>query len=139
MAELSEFFKASKYHLDLGLQSTVDNVDAVMKGNLEHWILAFSRMDPIHTQGLSSAQPNFDLKTTNHEIVYLNDKELEYLMKCAQIVLVKKLSDMGGGFSKILKQIPYKPIHKYEEMLDHQDVFFELLEPFNEMEHQGNY
>ena len=137
MAELSEFFKSSRFNLDLGLQLTVDNVDAVMKGKLEHWILAYSRMDPINTKDLSSAHPNFVLKNADREIVYLTDDELKYLGECAQIVLAKKLFDMGG-FSKIIKQVPYEPIHKYGEMLDKQEVFFELLEPLNEMEHQGN-
>ena len=137
IAELAEFFKSSQYKEDLGMQLTIDNVDYVMKGKLEHWILAFSRMDPIHTHGLSNLEPSFDLKSATHEIVYLVEEETEYLSKCARVVLAKKLFDMNVGFSNILKHIPYKPLHKFTEMLEKQEIFVEALEPLNEMEHQG--
>ena len=44
---------------------------------------------------------------------------------------------MNIGLSKILKQKPYKPVHKYHEMADKQEIFYEALEPLHEMEHQG--
>ena len=30
---------------------------------------------------------------------------------------------------------PYKPLHNYQEMFEHQDIFIECLEPLNEMTH----
>ena len=106
MAELSEFFKASKYSLDLGIQITMDNVDAVMNGKLEHWLLAFSRKDPINAQHLSNEKPTFEIKDLNYEVVYLNEVETEYLKKCSRVVLAKKLSDMNIGFGSILNHFP---------------------------------
>ena len=134
MAELSEFFKSSNYSVDLGMQITMDNVDSMMKGKLEHWILAFSRMDPIRAQMLSNENSKFDIKNCTSEIVYLKNEETEYLKKCTRTVLAKKLSDMNIGFTTILRHIPYKPLHLYPEMLERQDIFFEALEPLNEME-----
>ena len=139
LSELSESFKSSQYTLDLGMQITVDNVDAVMRGKLEHWILTYSRMDPMQTKHLSNVQPDFDIKSANHEIVYLIDKEIQYLRKCSKVVLAKKLFDMKIGFTNILKKVPYQPCHTYDEMLGHQEIFVECLEPLNEMEHQGMF
>ena len=80
----------------------MDNVDSVMKGKLEHWILAFSRMDPIRAQMLSNEKPKFDIKNATHEIVFLTSDENEYLRKCARIVF-KKLSGLKVGFTRILR------------------------------------
>ena len=137
MSELSDYFKSSKYSLDLGMQLTADNVDCVMKGNLEHWILAYSRMDPIASVGLSDDASDFNVQTASHDIVYLEDQEVEYLSECCRVILAKKLHSMNIGLSKILKQKPYKPVHKYHEMADKQEIFYEALEPLHEMEHQG--
>ena len=135
MAELSDFFKNSNYKLDLGMQFSADNVDCMMKGNLEHWMMAYSRMDPIQSKMLSNEKPIFDIKKATHEIVYLSDEELKYLKMCTKVVLAKKLSDMKIGFTTILHHVPYKPIYEYPEMLYRQDTFYELLEPLNEMQH----
>ena len=138
MSELAEFFKSSKYCFDLGMQLTADNVDTVMKETLEHWILAYSRMDPIRFNSLSKVDPVFDLTSASHEIVFLEDKEVEYLKKCCIVVLARKLRDPNIGCSRILKHISYVPVHNYTEMLEQQDIFFESLEPLHEMDHQGN-
>ena len=127
VAELSEFHKSSKYCLDLGMQVTMDNVDAVMKGKLEHWILAFSRMDPIFTKSLSNEKPQFEIKDASYDIIYLTELENEYLKKCSRTVLSKKIADMNIGLGSILQHIPYKPLHKYPEMLTRQDIFYESL------------
>ena len=137
MSELADFFKSSQYNLDYGMQITLDNCDCTMKGRLEHWILSFSRMDPILTKNLSNSQPEFDIQSATHEIVYLIDEELEYLKNCSKVILAKKMFDMRIGFTNILRKVPYKPLHTHEEMLERQDIFFENLEPLNEMEHQG--
>ena len=138
MSELSDYFKASKYSQDLGMQITADNVDCIMKGELEHWILAYSRLDPITTKNLSTEEPEFDIHKASHEIVYLTDEEIDYLMECCKRVLVKKLHGMNIGFSNILKRIPFKPVHNYHEVSERQETFYECLEPLHEMEHQGN-
>ena len=137
MSELAEYFKSSQYNLGLGMQITADNVDCVMKGNLEHWILAYSRKDPVNPRMISDEIPTFDVKQATHSVVYLVDEEIEYLKRCCKIVLSKKISDMKIGFSNILKFVPYEPIHDFPEMLEKQDIFFESLEPLHEMEHQG--
>ena len=139
MSELSEFFKSSHYSINLGMQITADNVDCIMKGNLEHWILAFSRMDPINTHMLSNEVPSFDAQEVTADIVYLDEEELNHLKQCCRIVLSKKLSDLKIGMTSILKHVPYEPIHDFPEMLDKQELFFESLEPLFEMEHQGNF
>ena len=137
IAELAEFYKSSKYTLDLGCQLTMDNVDVMMKNQLEHWILVYSRQDPIKTKHLSDLKPDFDIKKVDHNIVFLNPSELDYLRSCSHKVLVKKLSDLNSGFSALLKSVPMKPVHDYGEMLDKQETFIEALEPLDEMEHQG--
>ena len=115
------------------MQITMDNVDVTMKGKLEHWLLAYSRMDPVQTKMLSNENPDFDIEKATFDIVYLSESETEYLKKCSRVVLAKKLSEVG--FSTILRYVPYKPLHKYSEMMEHQEIFFECLEPLQEMEH----
>ena len=111
----------------------------MMKNTLEHWILVYSRQDPIQTEHLSNLKPNFDLKNVDHNIVFLNKSELDYLKLCMRTVLVKKLSDLSSGFSSLLRWVPTKPVHDYKEMLTRQEIFIEALEPLNEMEHIGKY
>ena len=130
LAELSDFFKGSQYTLDLGMQITADNVDCMMKGNLEHWMLAYSRLDPVSTKGLSVQKPDFNIRDATHEIVYLSNKELEHLSECCRKVLVRKLQNLNVGFKKLSKFVPYEPLHAYPEMLEKQEVFMKLLSLF---------
>ena len=90
-------------------------------------------MDPAQTKMLSNEKTDFDIKKATHDIVYISESETEYLKKCSRVVLAKKLSEVR--FSTILRYVPYKPLHKYTEMMEHQDIFFECLEPLQEMEH----
>ena len=138
IAELAEFYKNSKYNLEYGCQLTMDNVDVMMKNKLEHWILVYSRQDPLMTKDYSSLKPNFDLQKVDHKIVFLKESELDYLKKCTHNVLVKKLSTLGSGFASVLKSLPVNPVHKHSEMFDQQEIFIESLEPLDEMENQGN-
>ena len=135
LAELSEHYKTSKYNLGLGCQLTIDNVDIVLKNKLEHWILCFSRMDPLSSQHLSDSLPQFDLKKITPDVVFLKQEELSYLNRTCQTVLVKKMTELSSGFSFISKCFPYKPLHSHDEMFEKQDIFIECLEPLNEMEH----
>ena len=134
-AELSEYFKTSKYNLSLGCQLTLDNVDIVLKNKLEHWILCYSRMDPLDCKTLSNELPEFDLTKVTSDVVYLKTNELDYLNKICHTVLTKKMSEFFPGLSFILKHVPFEPLHSYKDMFTKQDVFVEMLEPLNEMEH----
>ena len=80
-------------------------------------------MDPAQTKMLSNKKTDFDITKATHK----------YLKKCSRVVLAKKLSEVRC--STILRYVPYKPLHKYTEMMEHQDIFFECLEPLQEMEH----
>ena len=106
--ELSEYFKTSKYNLRLGTQLTMDNVDIVLKNKLEHWILCYSRMDPVSSQHLSDSRSEFDLNKVTPDFVYLKKDELDYLNCICRTVLAKKIADLGSGFSFIYKHVPYE-------------------------------
>ena len=99
---------------------------------LEHWILCYSRMDPVSCQNLSNCWPELDLSKVKPDIVLLEKDEMDYLKSTCKIVLAKKISEMGSGFSFILKQVPFQPLHNYTEMFEKQNIFVEALEPLNE-------
>ena len=100
----------------------------------EHWILCYSRLDPLDCNDLPDIVPDFDLSKVTPDVVHLKDDELEYLNQICRTVLAKKVSEMGSGFSTVLKHVPYEPLHRYEDMFTKQDVFVEALEPLNEMD-----
>ena len=138
-AELSEYFKTSKYNLTLGTQLTMDNVDLVMKNKLEHFILCYSRADPLSSQHLSDTRPSFDLNKVTPDIVYLSDTELDYMNRICRVVIARKISSLGSGFSFVSKLVPFKPLHGNSEMFDKQEIFIEMLEgsPENKAELTG--
>ena len=137
LSELAEHFKASNFTLNLGCQLTMDNLDIMMNNQLQHWILVYSRQDPIQTSHLSNLKPDFQLDKIDHSVVFLKSSELDYLKLCTKKALVKKMTDLSSGFASLLKTVGLGPVHQYKEMLDKQEVYIEALEPLHEMEHTG--